>query len=167
MNETNPTPAKSNSRPPRNRHLYVCRCLDGTVWRPAIHIYLNRTGAAHMRRTLASKGTEVQTWRVTQPAPECRFQIVQDPTQEVATISLDELVQLKVPACVLCSLARRFAKLSLARERERWAARVGRNDDSAWYHSEERKAAFAEVAAIAGPLLLRLLPFEEAPLPTS
>lgn len=167
MNETNPNLPEKGSRPPRNRHLYICRCLDGNVWRPAIHIYLNRTGAAHMRRTLAAKGTEVQTWRVTQPAPECRFQIVQDPTQEVATISLDELMKLTVPACVLCSLARRFAKVTLTRERERWAARVGQNDDSAWYHSDDRKEAFAAVAAIAGPLLLRLLPLEEETPPTS
>lgn len=82
-------------------------------------------------------------------------------------MSLDELVQLKVPACALCSLTRRFAKVSFARERERWAARTGQNDDPAWYHSEERGVAFAAVAAIAGPLLLRLLPLEEETPPTS
>ncbi len=167
MKETNPTSPTKGSRPPRNRHLYVCRCLDGTVWRPAIHIFLNRTGAAHMRRTLVAKGTEVQTWRVTQPAPECRFQIVQDPTREVATISLDELVQLKVPFFTLGDITRRFARVSLARERERWAKRCGSNDDTSWYRSAERRAAFDAVAAIAGPLLLRLIPLENETSPTS
>lgn len=168
MKDSNPnslTEPKA-SPPPRQRHLYVCRCLDGANWRPAIHIFLNRAGAAHMRKALATQGTEVQTWRVTQPAPDCFFQMVEDPTREVSTISLDELVQLKVPFCALGYLTRRFAKESLTRERERWAARTGQNEDSSWYRSEERNTAFAAVAAIAGPLLLRLIPLENETSPT-
>lgn len=120
-----------------------------------------------MRRTLGAKGTPVQTWRVTQPAPECRFQIVRDPTMEASTISLNELVQLKVPFCALGYLTRRFAKVSLTRERERWAKRCGSNDDTDWYRSDERRAAFDAVAAIAGPLLLRLVPLENETSQTS
>jgi hypothetical protein len=120
-----------------------------------------------MRKTLAAKGTEVQTWCVTQPAPDCRFQIVQDPTRQVATISLDELVELKVPFFTLGDITRRFARVSLARERERWAKRCGSNDDTSWYRSAERRAAFDAVAAIAGPLLLRLIPLENETSPTS
>gem|GEM_PF-2732716 len=134
----------------------------GTEFRPGIYIWLNKAGAAHMRRELGAKGVPVQTWRVTQPAPDGCFQIVRDPTGEIGSIPQRELLRLRVPPFVLGVLVRRFITDAMNRERKRWLAQPGSHLE-AWFGSESHQAALKMVHGIAAPLLRELLPLDTSP----
>lgn len=98
MNENMPPPPPEPRKgAPRNARLYVAMIPYGDEYRPGIHIYLNKAGAAHMRREMAAKDVPCQTWRVTQPAPGGHYQIVRDPDNEVSTLPLAALLELGIP----------------------------------------------------------------------
>jgi hypothetical protein len=129
----------------------------GDEYRPAIYTYLNKSGAAHMRRTLGEKGVPVQTWRVTQPSPGGGYQIVRDPDHAVGQISQAELLALGVPPSVLGAIVRRFIAASFAREKTRWTSRAG-NSAEEWFHSETYGQVRLAVHEIVSPLLRELIP---------
>jgi hypothetical protein len=159
MNENMPAPTPEPRPAPRNARLYVAMIPYGDDYRPGIYLYLNKAGAAFMRRDMAAKGAPVQTWRVTQPAPGGHYQIVRDPDNEVSTLSLASLLELGVPPFVLCSIVRKFMAASLARDRERWLAQPG-HDTASWFGSPEHTAALMSVHEIVRPLFRTLIPLE-------
>ncbi len=160
-----PTPPPASRFALRNTALYVAMIPLGNEYRPGIYIWLNKAGAAHMRRELGAKGVPVQTWRVTQPAPDGCFQIVQDPTNEIGTISQRELLRLGVPTFVLGALVRRFIAEAMSRERVRWLAQPGSHPE-AWFGSDAHQAALKVVHGIVAPLLREIIPLD-ASSPTS
>jgi hypothetical protein len=157
--DTLPTPPPASRPAPRNTALYVAMIPLGTEYRPGIYIWLNKKGAAHMRRELGGKGVPVQTWRVTQPAPDGCFQIVRDPTNEIGSIPQSELLRLGVPPFVLGVLVRRFISNAMNRERELWLAQPGSHPE-AWFGSDAHQTALKVVHGIVAPLLRELLPLD-------